>query len=125
MFWFRSFALGLLGACCLLLAMRPPVSIITTVIATPPSPPGACAAAPPARTQPDVTVIDVAPGVSSETLAQLIDLAANERIAAVDDVPVPSHTNAHGALELPERQYIDLDIVNASGVSRRVLVLFH
>ena len=123
MFWFRSFAVGLLGACCLLLATRPQTSLVlgnAPPILVLPQP--AHCEAPPSSAVP-VTVIDVAPGVTGTLLAQLIVLAANERITAIDDVHVAEGRTALAALGPLHRQYVDVAITSDVGASRRVLVL--
>lgn len=127
MFWFRSFAVGLLGACCLLLATRPQTQLVLAnsppilMVPTPQEP--ACDA--PTTASVPVTVIDVAPGVTGTLLAQLIVLAANERITAIDDVRVAENEGraALTALGPLHRQYVDVAITSDVGASRRVLVL--
>ena len=123
MFLFRSFSVGLIGACCLLLATRPQTALVLAgppqVVVMPASEP-TCEAPPSA---PGVTVIDVAPSVTGELLAQMIALAANERITAIDDVPVRDGRAALSALALDGRQYVDVQIGSDAGATRRVLVL--
>lgn len=123
MFWFRSFAVGLLGACCLLLATRPQTTLVLgnspPIIMVPPA--ERCDDAPPPAVP--VTVIDVAPGVTGTLLAQLIVLAANERITAIDDVRVDEGRTALAALGPLQRQYVDVAITSDVGAARRVLVL--
>jgi len=124
MFWFRSFAVGLLGACCLLLATRPQTQLVLAnsppVLMVPTPAEQACDEPPPAV---GVTVIDVAPGVTGSLLAQLIALAANERITAIDDVSVAEGRTALAALGPLHRQYVDVAITSDAGASRRVLVI--
>jgi hypothetical protein len=125
MFWFRSFAVGLLGACCLLLATRPQTAL---VLGSPPPifmmpPPQQCDEPPPPKQTTPVTVIDVAPGVTGTLVAQLIVLAANERITAIDDVRVDEGRATLAALGPLHRQYVDVAITSDAGAMRRVLVL--
>lgn len=130
MFWFRSFALGLLGACCLLLAMRPPIAVVASepgkiLVVSSPSMLSCPSPAPP-RVEPPVTVVDVAAGVSAEQLATLVVLAPGERIVAIDDVAVaPGITSraALAALAPKAGRYIDLTVDTYGPQSRRVLVL--
>jgi hypothetical protein len=123
MFLFRSFTVGLIGACCLLLATRPQ----TAIVLANPSPQLVMMAEPPAcdaaRGAPGVTVIDVAPSVTGELLAQLIALAANERINAIDEVSVRDGHAALRARVLDGRQYLDVQIASDAVATRRVLVL--
>ena len=116
---FRSFALGLLGACFVLLAMRP----AGTVVVAQPSQVFVTHEAPPSEPRNDVTVVDVARGLPGALLAQTIVLAANERIVAIDDVAVEDGPRALAALELAGRSYVDVAVANDAGVTRRVLVL--
>lgn len=122
MLWFRSFALGLLGACCVLLATRPKT---TLVLANPPPYVMVPAECPAATTNPgaSVTVIDVAPSVPGTLIAQLVVLAANEHITAIDDAPVLDGRAALTGLDLRGRRYVDIAITSDAGVARRVLVL--
>src|SRR4051812_1263181 len=113
MLLFRSVAIGLLGACVLLLAQRPPpiVQIEREVVVAPRAP------AP--------MIIDVAPGLSSTQLAQLIRLAPDERVTAVDDHPVTSSLDAGTVLGEPgSRRFVDLAVAGRTG-ERRILVLVH
>ena len=125
MFLFRSISVGLIGACCLLLATRPQTALVLgnsrPILVMPPAsgPEPACEA----PGAPMVTVIDVAPSVTGEMVAQLIALAANEHIMAIDDVPVRDGRAALSALALEGRQYVDVEIARDAGGSRRVLVL--
>lgn len=117
MLLFRSFALGLLGACFLLLATRPPYEI-RVIRAAPPSPLATGA-----------TIVDVAAGLRGDQLAEVLHLAAGEHVVAVDDrpcdiwgcrlVPDPGATVGRG-----EHAYLDLTVDGAHG-PRRVLVLVH
>ncbi len=120
MFWFRSFALGLMGACCLLLATRPQTSNPPPFILVP-AESSACPSDPEPAS--GVTVIDVAPGVPGTLVAQLIVLAANEHITAIDDVGVADGHAALSALDLRGRKFVDVAITSDAGASRRVLVL--
>jgi hypothetical protein len=129
MFWFRTFALGLLGACCLLLAMRPPISVVASepgrIVVV--SSPTVLHCPEASRSEPPVTVVDVAPGVTAQQLASLIVLAPGERITAIDDREVPPGVTDRAALESVEihaGHYLDLAIATR-GVAgaRRVLVL--
>ena len=125
---YRSFALGLLGACCLLLATRPQGSVILNPVVVVPTDdavsstscrPALCAS----PMGPPVTVVDVAPNVTGAMLAQLIVLAGNERIARIDDAPVADARVALASLELAGRRYVDIAVENDAGSERRVLVL--
>lgn len=123
---FRSFALGLLGACCLLLAMRPPIAVMTSagqvvVVSSPTI--VQCTTEAPERAESAATVIDVAPGVPVLMILNLIVLAPNERIAAIDDVPVTSAGPTLSLMERTPRRYIDFTVVSDANASRRVLVL--
>lgn len=121
MLWFRSFAIGLLGACCLLLATRPRT---TLVLANPPPYVMVPADCPAASAGASVTVIDVAPSVPGTLIAQLVVLAANEHITAIDDAPVLEDGRAAlTALDLSGRRFVDIAIRSDSGAARRVLVL--
>lgn len=126
MFVYRSIVLGLLGAGCLLLAMRPPIVVVTegpgrVLVATKRCP----ARPPPSRTGP--TIVDVAPGVTLEQIAQLIVLDAGESISSIDDTPVTGSLAAGVALagiDLRARRYLDIGVSGERG-ARRVLVLMH
>ncbi len=124
MFLFRSLSVGLIGACCLLLATRPQTAVVLAnsppILVMPAADEPTCDAPPSA---PGVTVIDVAPSVTGELLAQLIALASNERITAIDDVAVRDGHAALSALALDGRQYVDVHIASDAGATRRVLVL--
>lgn len=116
MLLFRSVAIGLLGACVLLLAQRPPPVVQIERV------PEVIAAAPRA---PAPTIIDVAPGLSSTQLAQLVRLGPDERVTSVDDHPVVGSLDAGTVLGAPgSRRFVDLGIAGRSG-ERRVLVLVH
>jgi len=119
MLLFRSFVLGLLGACCLLLASRPPVEVRIVREAQPVIWPRTAPA-------PAASIVDIAPGLSAEQIAPLVGLAANEHVVAVDDARAgdldAGTLMASGALA-PHR-YIDLSVVGPRG-PRRVLVLVH
>jgi len=103
---FRSFVLGLLGACAILLAQAAnrPVAQVS-------------AAAP----RQHATIIDVAPNVSD--VVALVGLHAGERVIAVGDVPVATDLAAGAAIRDAQRgsgTYLDL-----TTTERRVLVLLH
>jgi hypothetical protein len=132
MFVYRSLALGLLGACCLLLAMRPPISVVSqcpgqVVLVSSPDATHQMECAP---TQPEhspPTIVDVAPGITSQQLPLLIVLAPGEQIAAIDDVAVASPLDAGiklASIDLRSQRYIDLEIAGTHG-TRRMLVLLH
>ena len=126
MLLFRSFALGLLGACFFLLATRPQGTVVVAhpsqvVIAQPSQIVLARDEQPAARD--DVTVVDIARGLRGESIASVIVLAANEHIAAIDDIPVYDAAAAFSAIELDGRSYLDVLVVNDAGTPRRVLVL--
>ena len=115
MLLFRSVAIGLLGACVLLLAQRPPpivrIEHERELVVAPHAP------AP--------TIIDVAPGLSSTQLAQLVRLAPDERVTSVDDHPVTGNLDAGTVLGEPgSRRFVDLAIAGRTH-DRRVLVLVH
>jgi hypothetical protein len=123
MFWFRTFALGFSSAL-LALLIAPRHSRECALV--PPQAVSASAASPgasPRPAAPGVTVVDVAPGVSGDMLAQMVVLAANEHIIAVDDVPVTSGIAALATHALGPNQYIDVSIGSDTGTTRRVLVL--
>ena len=83
----------------------------------------AVAPAPPAQ----VSVVDVAHGVDAAALSQLVRLAPDERVIAVDDRPVANDLAAGAAIatqRLDTGRYIDLTVGSARG-QRRVLVLLH
>jgi hypothetical protein len=115
MLLFRSLSVGLLGACVLLLATRRdprPTRIehekeLVAVASHAP------------------TIIDVAPNVSATQIAQLVRLAPNERVTAVDDRPVTGNLDAGTVIGSPVgHAFIDLTIAGGSH-ERRVLVLIH
>ncbi len=139
---FRSFALGLLGACFVVIAMRPAVEIRVM-------PAQACAGrtAPTSggavrsltgserhlvlqRTQPralSATVIDAASAATPNDLVALLRLRADERIAAVDDqrsidskVAIAEIASAAGA----KGRYVDLTIASPRA-ERRVVLMIH
>ncbi len=128
MFVYRSIALGLLGACCLLLAMRPPITVIShapgqIIVAS------SRDAAVPLRpcVAPGSTIVDVASGVTASQLAGLLHLLPDERVVAIDDMPVTGTLDAGVALasvELWPGRYLDLSVKN-DWAERRVLVLLH
>jgi len=118
---FRCLVVGLLGAACLLFATRPPARQVspTEVVVVPPW--SVHHEAPPMG--PPVTVIDLAPGVSGELLVNLIVLAANEHVTAIDGQPVRDARVALATLAMQPHQYVDVSIASDAGASRRVLVL--
>ncbi len=118
MMLFRSLAVGLLGACLVLLILRPKASPriehereLVAVASNADVP----------------TIIDVAPGISTSQIAQLVRLAPDERVTAVDDQPVSGNLDAGTVIGPPAgRTFIDLTIGrNDIGTQRRVLVLVH
>jgi len=113
MFWIRTFAFGFLG------------SLFVLLLAGMPPPPGCTVAqAPPgAAPRANVTVLAVCAGVSGDMLARLLVLDADERIVAVDDVPVESGVAALATHDVRSRAYIDVAIADRSGATRRALVL--
>ena len=125
MLLFRSLALGLLGACFFLLATRPQGTVVVAhpsqVVVAQPSQIVLSREEPPARD--DVTVVDIARGLPGTAIASVIVLAANEHIAAIDDIPVYDAAAAFSAIELDGRSYLDVLVVNDAGTPRRVLVL--
>lgn len=90
------------------------------------------ARAPAPPPEPAVNVVDVAADAATPLLvAQLLRLAADERIASIDDRPVDSFAawawlaaRFEEAGPIERGDYIDLTIQGLSR-SRRVLVLFH
>jgi len=125
MMLFRSLTVGLLGACLVLILLRPDavprVEHERELVATKADLP---------------TIIDVAPGISTSQIAQLVRLAPNERVTAVDDQPVTGNLDAGAVIAPPTgRTFIDLTIGltigrltigrTDSGTQRRVLVLVH
>jgi hypothetical protein len=132
MLLFRSFAIGLLGACFVLLATRPQSTVVVAhpsqVVVAQPSqivlaPSGHDGHDDDHRTGNDVTVVDVARGLPGVLIAQSIVLAANERIVAIDDVAVRDGAATLSAIELQGRSYLDVVVANDAGTTRRVLVL--
>jgi hypothetical protein len=114
MLLFRSLAVGLLGACVWLLAThrttRPRIEHEREYVAVASHAP---------------TIIDVAPNVSVNQIAQLVRLAPNERVTAVDDHLVTGNLDASTAIGSPAgHNFIDLTISGGSH-ERRVLVLLH
>lgn len=74
----------------------------------------------------NITVIDVAHGVATANLPDLVPLALGERIVAVDDMPVANDLAAGMVLAgrlANTGRYIDLTIGGLG--ERRVLVLLH
>lgn len=116
---FRSLAIGLCAGCFALLVHSPTIEL--RVIE---SPPAALAPAPP---HPAPTIVDAAPGITSEQLALALRLEPGEQIVSVDDVFVGSTIGAGVALARRERhpgQYIDVGVTGPAG-ERRILVLLH
>lgn len=126
MLLFRSFVLGLLGACFVLLAMKPQGTVVVAhpsqVVVAQPS---HIVVTPPAHEEPrnEVTVVDVARGLPGALIAQAIVLAANEHVVAIDDVAVADGARALAAIEMQGRTYLDIAVANDAGMTRRVLVL--
>lgn len=119
---FRSLTIGLLGACVFLLvgldeARTPEVVYL----------PAATAAPAPATTR-DITVIDVAPGVSASTIASLVRLHEGEQIVAVGDRHVDNALAAGiaaGDVIRRDGKLLDLTISGTGAGIRRVLVIIH
>ena len=114
MLLFRSLSVGLLGACVVLLAThrtpRPRVEHERELVAVTTHAP---------------TIIDVAPNLSATQIAQLVRLAPNERVTAVDDHLVTGNLDAGTVIGSPtSHEFIDLTISGGSH-ERRVLVLVH
>jgi S1-C subfamily serine protease len=125
MLLFRSLALGLLGACFFLIATRP-TTIVVRQAATPIDVPNLSGMRGlPAPRGP--AVIDVAPNVDAAMLTSLVQLRADERVVAINDVRVANDLDAGrmlATLSLQPQRYIDLQI-GGSGGERRILVLLH
>lgn len=116
---YRAVTVGLLGAAVWLLARGPHAA------APPPSALDcpAIVAAPPAD---PLRVIDVARG--THELVNLVRLAANERITAVDDAPMTDDVFATSdAIEhaAQAHDYVDITVSGGSDGSRRMLILIH
>lgn len=82
---------------------------------------------PVAQAASDVTVVDVARGVTPGMLPSLVKIGHDERVVAVDDMPVASDIEAGAAIAykgLGASTYLDLTVGGARG-QRRVLVLLH
>jgi hypothetical protein len=78
-------------------------------------------------TSAEATVVDVARGVEVGMLARIVQIAADERIVAVDDQPVENDIAAGAAIAhrtLGANTYLDLTVASARG-KRRLLVLMH
>lgn len=74
-----------------------------------------------------VAVVDVAHAVDAAALSQLVRLAPDERVIAVDDRPVANDLAAGAAIaarRLDAGTYLDLTVGSGRG-RRRVLVLLH
>ncbi|HEY4239659.1 MAG TPA: hypothetical protein VGM88_07585 [Kofleriaceae bacterium] len=79
------------------------------------------------RESPQVRIVDVAAGVDAMQLAVMLVGDARDRIAAIDDVPVPSTVAAVEYLRAhPPKSgdYVDVTLSSHHG-DRRVLVLMH
>jgi hypothetical protein len=118
MLLFRSLTLGMLGACLYMLATYEP-----------PAPAPAPEREPlVVRERPNVTVIDVANGVSPWTLAELVRLDAGEHVQTVDDLAIGTDLAAGAAIALHavvvHHGFIDIGVDGPHG-SRRVLMLLH
>ena len=114
---FRSVVLGLLGACCLLLAQRPSIDIHLERAAP-------AEAAPP---QQPARIVDVAFAQldAPDRIFDLLALAPDEQIVAVNDQRVQSETHMREVLgHLAPSNYIDFDVTSPRG-RQRVLMLFH
>lgn len=115
----RPLTLGLLGVALVLLLD------ISAVLSR--QPPHACTIAGAAPAPTPVSVVDVARGVAPAELATLVRLRIDERVIAIDDVPVDNDLAA-GALianrALGSGDYLDLTVAGTGGL-RRVLVLLH
>lgn len=121
---FRSLTIGLLGACVFLLvgldeARTPEVVYLPAATAAP---------APAPATTRDITVIDVAPGVSASTIASLVRLHEGEQIVAVGDRHVDNALAAGiaaGDVIRRDGKLLDLTISGTGAGVRRVLVIIH
>ena len=123
---FRSFALGLLGACVMLLARHPAYELhIIHDVRPPPSAPSEASSTP--STSSSARIIDVAPNVPMTTLGALVHLEPGEHIRAIDDVAVADDFEAGSRLAWitpGANRFVDIDVASPTG-TRRVLVLLH
>ena len=121
MLLYRSFVVGLLGACCLLLAARPRPEIRLIATQPPPAPVVAAADVP--------AIVDVAAGIGPEALAQALHIQGGTPVWASG----PTWSYSDSFLVRPEDlaqvfaehklesgTYLDLMVAG-----RRVLVLVH
>lgn len=125
MLLFRSLVIGLIAGCVVLLInMRPKLEQVAAETTL------ARLEAPSTRARAGVanaTLVDVASGVSPDTIASLVHLEAGEHITRVGEAEVDSDLTAGWVIarRAPGRNsYLDLDVAGPGG-SRRVLVLFH
>ena len=119
MLLFRSFALGLIGACLLLLATRPTYELR---IERPTAPWPA-----PMVSASNAAIVDVAPGVSAAQLTALVHLASDERVVAVGETRVASDLEAGAQIarrEVRANTFVDLTVSSRAG-ERRVIILMH
>ena len=106
---FRSLTIGLLIACVVLLAQL-----------------GRPAPIPEPRVD-GVRIVDVARGVSAAMLAEILHLAPDEHVVAVDGNEVRSDLAAGAAIAAwspAAGRYLDLTVASPAGL-RRMLVLVH
>ena len=121
MLLFRSITAGLLGACVYLLAqLGDHTSRVERVSER----------VPVARPSPEVSVIDVAHGVSPQTVLSLLRIEPGERIASVNDHEVASDPEAGyvlGEALHASPQYVDLTVMARDDTTRnrRLLILLH
>ena len=117
MLLFRSFVVGLLGACCLLIASRPTeIRVITrpVVARDAPAPTGA-------------TLVDVSPLVATRDIPGMLHLAAGEHVIAVDGANVAGDVETGILFADPaghRHGYIDVTVAGPAG-QRRIVVLLH
>lgn len=117
---FRSVSVGLLGAVLYFVAAAPPttVRVVEHAVAAMP--------VPTVSNAPDVTIVDIAPGIDIVTLVSLVKLDPGERIVTVDGRPVENNLVAGAAISARAgtRSYVDLEVASRTG-KRRVLLLLH
>jgi hypothetical protein len=118
MLLFRSLTLGMLGACLYFLA-----SYESPAPARAPEPELVVV-----QTPPNVTVIDVARGVSPWALADLVHLDTGEHVRTLDDRDIGSDLSAGAAIALHgvvvQQGFLDIGVEGPHG-TRRVIMLLH
>lgn len=84
----------------------------------------ACCEMGPAAPAPALAIVDVSLG-SANSLVELIDLRPGERIVAIDDLPGSADDLVAAWRRALAGQYLDLDVRDVEGGTRRVLVVLH